>query len=138
MATVSNSNGFMERNDEGTMKSWQSPANSRPKGLKINQFFSTPAVHPFDQLEWEIRQAKISGDGGEVIFEQNDVEVPASWSQLATKVVVSKYFYGDIESGHRENSVKQLVHRVCRTIADRGHKDGYFATQTDTENFYNE
>lgn len=138
MATVSNSNDFMERNEKGSMKNWQSPANSRPKGLKINQFFSTPAVHPFDQIEWETRQAKISGDGGEVIFEQNDVEVPASWSQLATKVVVSKYFYGDIETGNRENSVKQLVHRVCRTIADRGHKDGYFATQTDTENFYNE
>ena len=56
----------------------------------------------------------------------------------ATKVVVSKYFYGDMDTGHRENSVKQLIHRVCRTIADRGHKDGYFATQTDTENFYNE
>ena len=134
----SSSNGFMERNEKSGMNNWKTPSNSRFKGLKINQAFSTPAVHPFDQLEWEIRQAKISGDGGEVVFEQNNVEVPASWSQLATKVVVSKYFYGDIDTGHRENSVKQLIHRVCRTIADRGHKDGYFATQTDTENFYNE
>jgi ribonucleoside-diphosphate reductase alpha chain len=137
MATISNSNGFMDRNEKSGMY-WQGSGNSRPKGLKITQFFSTPAVHPFDQLEWETRHAKITGDGGEVVFEQNDVEVPASWSQLATKVVVSKYFYGDMDTGHRENSVKQLIHRVCRTIADRGHKDGYFATQTDTENFYNE
>ncbi len=120
------------------MNNWQNPGNARSRGLKINQVFSTPAVHPFDQIEWETRQAKITGDGGEVIFEQNNVEVPASWSQLATKVVVSKYFYGDVETGHRENSVKQLIHRVCRTIADRGYKDGYFTTQTDTENFYNE
>jgi ribonucleoside-diphosphate reductase alpha chain len=132
------SNGFMERNDKSGMNNWKNTSNSRLRGLKVNQQFSTPGVHPFDQIEWEIRQAKISGDGGEVVFEQNNVEVPASWSQLATKVVVSKYFYGDIETGHRENSVKQLIHRVCRAIADRGHKDGYFATQTDTENFYNE
>ena len=132
------SNGFMERNDKSSMNNWKNTSNSRLRGLKVNQQFSAPGVHPFDQIEWEIRQAKISGDGGEVVFEQNNVEVPASWSQLATKVVVSKYFYGDIDTGHRENSVKQLIHRVCRAIADRGHKDGYFATQTDTENFYNE
>jgi len=108
------------------------------KALPIEQFFSTPGVHPFEQLEWEIRSAKISNDAGEVIFEQDNVEVPASWSQLATKVVASKYFYGDTETGRREHSVKQLIHRVCRTIADRGKKDGYFATGKDAEVFYNE
>jgi len=107
-------------------------------GLRIEHFFSTPGVHPFDQLEWETRSAKITSDSGEVIFEQDDVEVPTSWSQLATKVVASKYFYGDVESGQRENSVKQLVHRVCKTIADRGKRDGYFATDEDAEVFYNE
>jgi ribonucleoside-diphosphate reductase alpha chain len=107
-------------------------------GLRIEHFFSTPEVHPFDQLEWETRSTKITSDSGEVIFEQDNIEIPASWSQLATKVVASKYFYGDIESGQRENSIKQLVHRVCRTIADRGKKDGYFATDEDTEVFYNE
>jgi len=131
-------NGFNNGNDKNSMNNWKNTPNARLRGLKVSQQFSTPGIHPFDQLEWETRQAKITGDGGEVIFEQNNVEVPASWSQLATKVVVSKYFYGDIETGHRENSVKQLIHRVCRTIADRGQKDGYFATQTDTENFYNE
>jgi len=108
------------------------------KGLKMEHFFSTPGVHPFEQLQWEIRSAKITDDSGQVIFEQDNIEVPASWSQLATKVVASKYFYGDIETGQREHSVKQLVHRVCKTIADRGRKDGYFASDQDAEIFYNE
>jgi ribonucleoside-diphosphate reductase alpha chain len=108
------------------------------RGLKMKPFFSNPGVHPFDQLEWEIRSAKITDDSGQAIFEQDNIEVPASWSQLATKVVASKYFYGDIETGQRENSVKQLVHRVCKAIADRGRKDGYFATDEDAEVFYNE
>ncbi len=107
-------------------------------GLKMDYFFATPDVHPFDQLQWETRSAKITGDDGQIVFEQDNIEVPTSWSQLATKVVASKYFYGDVESGQREHSVKQLVHRVCKTIADRGRKDGYFATDEDAEIFYNE
>jgi ribonucleoside-diphosphate reductase alpha chain len=108
------------------------------KGLRIEHFFSNPGVHPFEQLEWEVRSARITSDSGQTIFEQDNIEVPASWSQLATKVVASKYFYGDVETGRREHSLKQLVHRVCRTIADRGKKDGYFATDEDAEVFYNE
>jgi len=108
------------------------------RGLSVEPYFSTPGQHPFEQLEWEMRSAKISSDSGEAIFEQDDIEVPTDWSQLATKVVSSKYFYGDIENGQRENSVKQLVHRVCKTIADRGRKDGYFATKADAETFYHE
>ncbi len=108
------------------------------RALKIGHCFSTPGVHPFEQLEWETRSAKITGDSGQVIFEQDNIEVPLSWSQLATKVVASKYFYGDIETGQREHSVKQLIHRVCKTIADRGKKDGYFAANEDAEAFYNE
>jgi len=107
-------------------------------GLRIEHFFSTSGVHPFEQLEWERRSARITSDTGQTIFEQNDVEVPVTWSQLAAKVVSSKYFFGDIETGRRENSVKQLVHRVCRTIADRGKTGGYFATDEDVEVFYNE
>ncbi len=106
--------------------------------LRVEQFFSAAGVHPFDQLEWEVRSAKILDDNGQTIFEQNNIEVPTTWSQLATKVVASKYFYGDIESDQREHSVKQLVHRVCRTIAERGKRDGYFAGDEDAENFYNE
>jgi ribonucleoside-diphosphate reductase alpha chain len=108
------------------------------QGLHIEQFFSRSPVHPFDELEWENRSAKITSDAGEAIFEQDNIEVPVSWSQLATKVVSSKYFYGDVQTGERESSAKQLVHRVSRTIADRGLKDGYFATEQDAENFYND
>ncbi|MFA6177001.1 MAG: vitamin B12-dependent ribonucleotide reductase, partial [Phycisphaerae bacterium] len=137
MAMTNNSNGSSERNERSGLQNWKSPGQGKSKGLKVSQIFSTPAVHPFDEIEWETRQAKITGDNGEVVFEQNDIEVPASWSQLATKVVVSKYFYGDIET-NREHSVKQLVHRVCKTVADRGQKDGYFASQQDADNFYSE
>jgi len=117
----------------------EAPAgDSDNKGLKIEQFFSTEGIHPFEQLDWEKRSAKIAGDNGQVLFEQDDIEVPAAWSQLATKVVASKYFYGDTDSSEREHSLKQLVHRVCKTIADRGRKDGYFADDADAETFYNE
>lgn len=116
------------------------PATQAPesRGLKVEYHFSTPGVHPFEQLTWEIRSAKITSETGQAIFEQDNIEVPASWSQLATKVVASKYFYGDIETSQREHSVKQLIHRVCKTIADRGKRDGYFATDEDAEAFYNE
>jgi len=111
---------------------------SQTRGLKIEHYFCSPGIHPFEQLDWEIRSAKITSDSGQTVFEQNDIEVPASWSQLATKVVASKYFYGDVETGQREHSVKQLVHRVCKAITERGKRDGYFATEEDAEVFYNE
>ena len=96
------------------------------KSLPIERVFSDPKVKPFDQIEWEKRTAEITDDGGKVIFKQENVEVPKSWSLLATKVVVSKYFYGEQNTGERETSVRQLIHRVCRTIADWGVRDGYF------------
>jgi ribonucleoside-diphosphate reductase alpha chain len=91
---------------------------------------------PFDTTEWELRTAAIKGEDGKVLFEQVACEIPAAWSQLATNVVVSKYFYGEIHTPEREHSVKQLVHRVARTIADWGRDDGYFKTAADAENFY--
>src|SRR6266542_4262597 len=97
------------------------------RALKVDRVFSAPDIHPFDQIEWEKRTAEISDEGGKVIFKQEDVEVPKSWSVLATKVVVSKYFYGEQNTPERETSVKQLIQRVCRTIADWGVKDGYFS-----------
>ncbi|HEV58619.1 MAG TPA: vitamin B12-dependent ribonucleotide reductase [Phycisphaerales bacterium] len=121
-----------------TFEPWKSQPPPRRGGVKVSRHFSDPAVHPFDQLQWERRQARITDENGQVIFEQNDAEVPAGWSQLAAKVVVSKYFYGDADLGEREYSVKQLVHRVARTIADRGRRDGYFASDEDAENFYHE
>ena len=115
-------------------KAGSSPAK---KSLRVDRTFSTPRVNPFDQLEWERRTAEITDDAGKVIFKQENVEVPKSWSVLATKVVVSKYFYGELNTSERETSVRQLIHRICRTIADWGIKDGYFS-KTDGEVFYEE
>jgi ribonucleoside-diphosphate reductase alpha chain len=123
---------------ESGLQPWISSQKKKGPGLKIERCFSTPGVHPFEQIEWENRTAKIADENGKAIFEQKDVEVPSSWSPLATKVVVSKYFYGDIATGQRENSIKQLIHRVSRSIADRGKKDGYFDADADAENFYHE
>src|SRR5881296_20949 len=97
------------------------------KGLKVERVFSDPKVKPFDQIDWERRTAEISDDSGKSIFKQENVEVPKSWSVLATKVVVSKYFYGEQKTPERETSVRQLIHRVCRTMADWGVRDGYFS-----------
>ena len=99
-------------------------------------FCPTDVDSPFDTTEWDLRTAAIKGEDGKVLFEQTACEIPAAWSQLATNVVVSKYFYGEIHTPEREHSVKQLVHRVARTIADWGIKDGYFKTKQDGENFY--
>jgi ribonucleoside-diphosphate reductase alpha chain len=107
------------------------------KSLRLERVFSDAKVKPFDQLEWEKRTAEITDDSGKVIFKQENVEVPKSWSVLATKVVVSKYFYGEQHTSERETSVKQLIHRITRTIADWGIADGYFS-KADGEIFFEE
>ena len=107
------------------------------KSISIERTFSDPKINPFDQLEWERRTAEITDDAGKAVFKQENVEVPKAWSLLATKVVVSKYFYGEQGTSERETSVRQLIHRICRTIADWGVKDGYF-TEADGEVFYDE
>ena len=114
-------------------------------GLTIDRVFSSKHEHPFDSVEWETRDAVIKNHNGEAIFEQRHVEFPTSWSPLASNVVTSKYFYGDIsragedpEDGGREHSLKQLVHRVTRTIADWGIEQDYFATPKDGQKFYDE
>ncbi|MBI4326899.1 MAG: vitamin B12-dependent ribonucleotide reductase, partial [Chloroflexi bacterium] len=115
------------------------PRGVRPskKALSMERVFSDAKVKPIDQVEWEKRDAEITDDSGKVIFRQENVEVPKSWSILATKVVVSKYFYGEQNTPERETSVRQLIHRVCRTIADWGVRDGYFS-KADGEVFYDE
>jgi ribonucleoside-diphosphate reductase alpha chain len=102
----------------------------------------------FDEIEWDRRTAEITDDSGKALFRQENVEVPKSWSELATKIAVSKYFYGDASQRHRspckattkiggrEQSVRQLIHRVTRTIADWGLEDGYFANESSAEIFY--
>ena len=108
------------------------------RGLTFQRYFSKQGVHPFDQIEWELRTAVISNEKGEKIFEQKDVEIPKSWSMTATNVVVSKYFHGKLGSPEREHSVKQLIERVARTIYTWGLKTGYFASQEDADIFYDE
>src|SRR4051812_26497243 len=107
-------------------------------GMAVPPGFSTEGVSPFDLVGWERRTAAIKDERGRVIFEQTDCLIPKGWSQLATHVVASKYFYGEINTPERETSVRQLVHRVTRTITDWGHEDGYFATVDDAERFYDE
>src|ERR687896_199946 len=80
----------------------------KQKGISVERYFTRPGVHPFAEVEWEKRSAVISGEKGEVVFEQHDVEIPKPWSQLATNVVVSKYFRGQLGTPQREQSVKQL------------------------------
>jgi ribonucleoside-diphosphate reductase alpha chain len=109
-----------------------------PRGLSVTRVFSTEGINPFEQVEWDRRTAAITDDKGKAIFEQANIEVPKFWSMLATNVVASKYFYGDVTKSEREFSVRQLVHRVARTIADWGLRDGYFATPEDAETFYEE
>ncbi len=108
-------------------------------GLHVPALFCPDdGADPFATVEWDLRTAAIKGEGGEVLFEQQDCEIPTSWSQLATNVVANKYFYGEVGTGEREKGVRQLIHRVCRTIADWGTEDGYFASKADGERFYRE
>ncbi|MEM7787344.1 MAG: vitamin B12-dependent ribonucleotide reductase [Bacteroidota bacterium] len=123
----------------------KAPAVDLSGGLTIDRVFSTEGEHPFDSVTWETRDAAIKNHTGEAIFEQKDVEFPAAFSPLAVNVVASKYFYGDLAQGNgspaegqREHSLKQLVHRVTRTIADWGRDQDYFATEADAERFYDE
>jgi len=106
------------------------------KGLSVERVFAAKAGAPFDGIEWDLRTASITDDKGKVIFNQENVEVPKTWSVLATNIVASKYFYGGAKATKRETSVRQLVHRVARAIADAGLREGYFATPADAENFY--
>ena len=107
-------------------------------GMVVPRVFSTEGVSPFDQVDWDLRAAEIKDERGRLIFQQTNCAVPRGWSQLATNVVVSKYFYGEINTPERESSVRNLVNRVTRTIADWGRDDGYFATDADAERFYDE
>ncbi len=105
--------------------------------IRVERVFSDGKCNPFDEIEWSRRTAEITDEGGNIIFKQENVEVPNGWSQLATKVVVSKYFFGEQGVPERETSVRQLIHRVARTIADWGVQDGYFSKKNG-EIFYEE
>ncbi|HEY1359523.1 MAG TPA: hypothetical protein VGF21_14565, partial [Thermoleophilaceae bacterium] len=108
------------------------PATARA-GVTLERRFTEPGKHPFDCVEWEIRDAII----GEA-FEQRGVEFPATWSQNATNIVAQKYFRGRMDSPERERSVKQMIGRVAGTIAAWGREGGYFASSDDAAAFEDE
>ncbi|MDP2631284.1 MAG: vitamin B12-dependent ribonucleotide reductase [Candidatus Uhrbacteria bacterium] len=108
------------------------------KGLRFSRYFTHDNVHPYDEIKWEMRTAKITNEKGEAIFEQNDIETPKEWSQTATNIVAQKYFRGQVGKPERETSMKQLVSRVATTIANWGKMDGYFQTKDDAQIFEDE
>src|SRR6266704_398850 len=110
---------------------------AEPKALRIQRRFTREGVHPYDEVEWEVRDSTIPGESGNV-FEQKGVEVPKFWSQTATNVVASKYFRGKLGAPERESSVKQMVDRVIDTIARAGFEGGYFASAADRDAFADE
>ncbi|MBI1874979.1 MAG: vitamin B12-dependent ribonucleotide reductase [Acidobacteria bacterium] len=104
-------------------------------GLRFPRSFTTAGRDPFDEVEWETRDAVIANERGEAVFEQRDVEVPRAWSQQATNIVVSKYFRGQIGTPERERSVRQLIGRVVTTMTGWGRAQKYFASEADVQAF---
>jgi ribonucleoside-diphosphate reductase alpha chain len=102
--------------------------------LAVRRYFTIPGRDPFDEIEWETRDAVIPGKNGPA-FEQRGVEFPASWSQNATNIVAQKYFRGPLGTPERERSVRQMIGRVAGTIAAWGRDGGYFATDADADAF---
>jgi ribonucleoside-diphosphate reductase alpha chain len=121
-----------EPSREASKSAKGSPKARRP-GLAIPRFFTRPGDDGFTHVQWDLRTANITGENGKLVFEQKDVEVPRTWSQTATNVVVQKYFRGTVGTPQRERSVRQLVSRVADTITAWGLKDGYFASAEDAE-----
>src|SRR5438045_1800053 len=108
------------------------------KGLHFDRYFTPPGAHAYDLVEWERRTAAITGEKGQLIFEQKEVEVPSAWSQLALNVVAQKYFRGNQGTPERETSVRQLIDRVVETLARWGREGGYFASEEDAANWTQE
>jgi ribonucleoside-diphosphate reductase alpha chain len=102
--------------------------------LAVRRYFTIPGRDPFDEIEWETRDAFIPGKD-KAVFEQKDVEFPKFWSQTATNIVAQKYFRGRMTSPERERSVKQMIGRVVDTISAWGRKDGYFASEEEADTF---
>jgi ribonucleoside-diphosphate reductase alpha chain len=108
-------------------------------GIGIRRFFTRPGAHPYDELEWERRDARLTNyQDGSIAFEQLGVEFPKGWSLNATNIVTQKYFRGTPGTPEREESLKQVVDRVCDTIADWGVEGGYFVDDDEAEAFRNE
>jgi ribonucleoside-diphosphate reductase alpha chain len=107
-------------------------------GLELPRHFTKEGSTPYDEIEWDIRSVSITNEKGEVLFHQEEVEVPQNWSQTAANIVVSKYFHGQVGTPQRETSVRQLVERVARTLTEWGVRGGYFASAADAVAFHDE
>ena len=105
------------------------------RGVSVQRVYTNVQRHPFDEVRWERRTARITGSDGSVVFEQDDVEVPAEWSQTATNIVAQKYFHGKLGTPEREGSVRQLIGRVVSTVAEWGREGGYFADEASASAF---
>src|SRR5712691_3344647 len=119
---------------EPTVEELQNVVADEEKSLALERSFTVPGRDPFDEIEWEERDALIPGKGGPA-FEQKGVEFPKFWSQTATNIVAQKYFRGRLSSPERERSVKQMIGRVVGTIGAWGRQGGYFATEEEAETF---
>src|SRR3981081_1822568 len=122
----------------GARKNGNHKNGTAKSGLRFGRYFTPEASHAYDLIEWERRTAAITGEKGQVIFEQKDVEVPRSWSQLAINVVAQKYFRGGAGTPERETSVRQLIDRVVESLGRWGREGGYFASEEDAENWSQE
>jgi ribonucleoside-diphosphate reductase alpha chain len=109
-----------------------------PEGVTIPRYFTKRGISPFDTVEWTQQSATIISEKGEKVFEQNDLEFPSFWSQMAVNVVASKYFRGIQGTPERESSLRQLIGRVADTISQWGAAQGYFASLGDSEAFRDE
>ena len=130
-------------------------------GLPWKRYFTRPGVAPFDEVQWETREASITNEKGEVVFEQHevewelrtasitdargnsifeqkDVESPKDWSMTAINIVASKYLHGTLGTSQRESGVRQLIQRVAESIRDWGWQQGYFSTAEDRDTFHDE
>src|SRR6266498_3201483 len=116
----------------------QAQATKKATGLTFRRFFTKPGVNPYDEIEWELRDATITDSKGGIIFEQKNVEVPKDWSMTATNIVASKYLHGTLGTEEREKGVRQLISRVAETIRDWGLAQGYFHTPEDGATFHDE
>src|SRR5437660_4168054 len=125
------------QNAEVATEDYVNTVADKTAGAAVKRYFTIPGRDPFEELEWELRDAFIAGKD-KPTFEQKGVEFPKFWSQTATNIVAQKYFRGRMSSPERERSVKQMIGRVVDTIAGWGRDGGYFATEEEAETFESE
>ena len=127
-----------EKDEEEANSETESKSKKKTNGLRFHRRNTIAGESPLDQIEWELRDAEISSEGGAAVFKQTNITVPAFWSATALNIVASKYFHGAVGTPERETSVRQLISRVANTIAEWGRKDKYFRSDEDCEIFRSE